>query len=135
MQPPADTAFIAVPSPAPNRSPIAWMLVVVQCLFFIWLAVGITPILPIFSQLFASIGIDLPLPTRMLLSSNLWFVRTLFAAAAILAIARRVVNFNRLQLRVINVALILIGGVLPLIIVALMYLPLFLLIGKLKGAH
>jgi hypothetical protein len=29
----------------------------------------------------------------------------------------------------------LIGGVLPLIIVALMYLPLFLLIGKLKGAH
>jgi hypothetical protein len=29
----------------------------------------------------------------------------------------------------------LIGGGLPLLIVLLMYLPLFLLIGKLKGAH
>jgi hypothetical protein len=135
MQPPADTAFIAVPSRAPNRSPIAWMLVVVQCLFFLWLAAGIPRILPIFATLFAGIGVHVPWPTRVLLSSGSWFLIAAFAVGAMLVLAKTSVKFSSLQLRVVNVVLILIGGGLPLLIVLLMYLPLFLLIGKLKGAH
>jgi hypothetical protein len=135
MLPPANTAFLGVPSPSRNRSPIAWLLAVVRCLFFLWLAAGIPRILPIFATLFAGIGVHVPWPTRVLLSSGSWFLIAAFAVGAMLVLAKTSVKFSSLQLRVVNVVLILIGGGLPLLIVLLMYLPLFMLIGKLKGAH
>lgn len=91
-------------------------------------------ILPIFSQLFDSLGLELPLPTRALLAGDLWFLPAVFAFGAVLSIANGFFAFSNRQRRIAYVALALIG-VLPLVVTIFLYLPLFVLSAKLKGIH
>ena len=134
MQPLVDTAVVGVPAASPNRSRIPWFMVAVGCLYFLWLAVGFSITIPIFTKLFAGLGVELPLPTRILLS-HFYFLPIVFTVASILTVATKLAEFTRPQVRVINLILIVIGAVLPALLVLLLYLPLFMLIGKLKGAH
>jgi hypothetical protein len=110
-------------------------MVVVGCLYFLWLAVGFTRTIPIFTTLYAGLGVELPLPTRILLSSHFWFLPIVFIVAAMLTVAKKLAEFNKRQLRVVNIVLIVFGAVFPALVVWFLYLPLFVLIGKLKGAH
>ena len=135
MQPPVDSAFVGFPAASPKSSRIPWLIVVVGCLYFLWLAVVFTRTIPIFTKLYAGLGVELPLPTRILLSPHFWFLPIVFTVAAMLTVAKKLVEFSRRQLRVVNVALIVIGAVLPALLVWFLYLPLFALIGKLGGGH
>lgn len=136
MEPPVNSAHLGFPSQlSPKVSRIPWLVVVVSCLYFVWVGFGFTSVLSIFSKLYGSMGVGLPLPTRILLSSRLWLLPLLFTGAAMLTIAIRLVEFSRRQLRIVGVALFLIGAVLPALIVWSLYMPLFALIGKLAGAH
>jgi hypothetical protein len=135
MQQPVDTAFVGFPAASPKSSRIPWFMVVVGCLYFLWLAVGFTTTIPIFTTLYAGLGVELPLPTRILLSSHFWFLPIVFIVAAMLTVAKKLAEFNKRQLRVVNIVLIVFGAVFPALLVWFLYLPLFVLIGKLKGAH
>jgi hypothetical protein len=53
---------------------------------------------------------------------------------ALLAVAKSFVALNKLQLRVVNIAFILIG-LSPFVVLVLVYLPLFMLVGKLTGTN
>jgi len=127
-------ALVGVPAASPNKSRIRWPLTAVLGLSFVWLALDITRILPIFSKLFTGIGVEIPLPTRALLSSPWWFLPAVFAVGALLAVAKSFVALNKLQLRVVNIAFILIG-LSPFVVLVLVYLPLFMLVGKLTGTN
>ena len=135
MQPPVDPAFVGFPVASPKSSRIPWFMVVVGCFYFLWLAFIFTRTIPVFSKLYEGLGVELPLPTRILLSLHYWFLPSVFTIAALLTIAKKLVEFSERQLRVVNVALIVIGAVLPASVFCILYLPLFVLIGKLKGAH
>ncbi len=135
MQPPVGPAFVGVPSASPKGSRISWFLVVVGCLYFILLALGATRAIPHFAKLYGEAGVGLPLLTRILLSSHFWFLPIAFTVAAILTVAKKLAEFSRLQLRVVNVVLIFLGAVLPALLVWFLCSPLFGLIGKLDGAH
>lgn len=128
MQPSADSALLGFPSASPKGSRISWS-VVVGCVYFILLALGFARVIPVFSRLYG-VGVDLPLPTRILLSLHFWILPMVFAGAAMLNIAKRLAHFSRRQLHIVNFALILMGAVLPVLIVWYLCLPLFGLIGK-----
>jgi hypothetical protein len=86
---------------------IPWF-VVVGCLYFVSLGVGFTRVIPIFSKSYG-VGVKLPLPTRiLLLSSHFWILPILFAGAAMLNIAKRLAQFSRRQLYIVNGTLIFI---------------------------
>jgi hypothetical protein len=137
MQPAGDTATVGFPAASPRSPRIQWFMVIGGCLYFLWLAVSSTKTIQIFAKLFASLGVELPLPTRILLShfSHFYFLPTVFTVAAMLTVATKLAEFSRRQLGVINFVLIVIGAVLPPLLALFLYLPLFVLIGKLKGAH
>ena len=128
MQPPVDSALLGFPSASPKGARIS-LSVVVGCVYFISLGVGFTRVIPIFSKLYG-VAIELPLPTRILLSSYFWILPMLFTGAAMLNIAKRLAHFSRRQLHIVNVALIFIGAVLPALIAWYLCLPLFALVGK-----
>jgi hypothetical protein len=135
MQPSVDSAFVGFPVASSKRSRIPWLIVVVGCAYFLWLAVGFTRTIPTFTKLYVGLGVELPLPTRILLSSHLWFLPIVFTLAAMLTVAKKLVEFSRRQLRVVNLTLIVIGAIFPALLVWSLYLPLFALIGKLAWAH
>jgi len=135
MQPPVDPAFVGFPAASPKSGRIPWFMVVVGCLYFVWLAVGFTRAIPYCTKLYGGLGVELPLPTRILLSTNFWSLPIVFIAAAMLTVAKKLAGFSRRQLRVVNIVLIVIGAVLPALLVWFLYLPLFSLIGKLEAAH
>jgi type II secretory pathway component PulF len=110
-------------------------MVVVGCLYFVCLAVGFGRAILPFTKLYEGLGVELPLPTRILLSFHSWFAPIVFALAAMLTVAKKLVEFSRRQLRVVNIALVVIGAVLPGLFVLFLYLPLFVLIGKLGRVH
>ena len=135
MQAPVDPAFVGFPVASPKSARIPWFMVVAGCLYFLWLAIGFTKTIPIFTKLYSGLGVELPLPTRILLSTHFLFPPIAFIAAAILTVAKKLAEFSKRQLRVVNIVLIVIGTVLPAFLVWFLYLPLFSLIGKLEGVH
>lgn len=136
MPPPVDSVLPGLPSPSsPEGSHVSWFVVIAGCLYFVSLGVGFEKVIQPFSKLFAGLGVELPLPTRILLSSHSWLLPILFIGAAMLTVAKRLAHFSRRQLHIVNAALILIGLVLPALIMWTLYMPLFALIGRLEGAH
>jgi hypothetical protein len=135
MQAPVDPAFVGLPAASPNGSRIPWFMVVVGCFYFVWLAVAFNRAILPFAKLYAGLGVELPLPTRFLLSFHFWFAPIVSVVAAMLTVAKKLVEFSRRQLRVVNIAIVVIGAVLPGLFVLFLYLPLFVLIGKLERAH
>jgi hypothetical protein len=89
----------------------------------------------VFIKLFGGLGVELPLPTRILLFSHPWFLQIVFIGTAMLTVATRLVEFSPRQTRIINIVFIFVGAVLPALIVWCLYMPLFSLIGKLAGAR
>jgi hypothetical protein len=130
MQPRVDATFDASLATSPNRPRTHWLLTAEGLFYFAIMAVGINRTLPTFTTLFADVGVHVPWPTRVLLSSTSWLLPAAFAVGALLIVAKTSVGFSRPQRRVVNYAIIFIGAVLPAAIFFLLSLPLVVLIAK-----
>ena len=135
MQPPVASTSVGFPTSSPESPRISWFMVVVGCLYFISLALGATRAIPHFAKLYGEARVGLPLLTRILLSSHFWFLPMAFTVGAILTVAKKLAEFSRRQLRVVNIVLICLGAVLPALLLWFLCSPLVSLIGKLDGAH
>jgi hypothetical protein len=132
MQPPSPALF-PFPSFTQKGSRVPWLVAIIGFLYYAWLGIGFVKVIPILAKLYDGLGVELPFPTRVLLSTYFWSLPTLFWGAAVLTIVKQWVEFHGLQLRAANWLLIFVGAILPPSVILVVYLPLFSLIGKLQG--
>lgn len=131
---PSKSAFLPFPGPARKGSRLPWYVAVIGCIYYAWLGIAFQRAIPIFSKLFIGLGVDLPLPTRILFSTYAWFIPVLFLGAVILTIANQTAIFNDSQRRIANLFLLFTGVVFPALIVLALYSPMFVLIYRLHSA-
>jgi hypothetical protein len=124
-----------LPTSHRQGSRVYWYVALIGSLYLFLCYFFIAKVLPIFATLFEGLGVDLPLPTRVLITGRSWFFPVVFVVVALLAAARKFLQLDRFQLRIFDGILIFLClTILPLAILVL-YLPLFDLIRKLSGAH
>ena len=114
---------------------VPWPYAIACSLYFLLAYQGFVTALPIFAKLFEGLGVDLPLPTRILMATYWWLFPVFFLGAAVLTIVKQFVRLDELLLRFTNLILIFVGAVLVPLIVIAVYLPLFELTWKLQHVH
>jgi len=117
------------------NSRVPWLYAVALCLYYLFAYYGLVRATPIFSQMLNGIGVELPLPTRLLMMTYWWVFPIVFIGGVIVTIAKQIVPFNKRHLRAANALLIFVGVVFPSVVVLTWYLPLFVLIHRLSQSH
>lgn len=124
-----------LPTSSRPVSYVYWYAVAIGSLYLFLIYLFIEKVVPIFVTLFVGLGVDLPLPTRLLMTAHSWLFPVAFLSGAVLATARRFLTLDKLQRRIFDVFLIFLGLVIVPLAILVLYLPLFELIHKLAGAH
>jgi hypothetical protein len=112
---------------------VAWAISLLSCLYFVWTYIQVSRYTKVFSDMFASMGVELPTQTRFLLSSNHWLYPMLFVGAGVLVVVKEAFMRDK------KVTLATTFGVVLCVLWAVgwinsaLYAPLFSLIEKLKG--
>ena len=124
-----------LPPNAPQKSRVPWLYAVACCLYYLLIYRGFALATPIFAKLHEGLGIEIPFPTRLLMATYRWAYPVLFLGAVVLTIVKQFVPLEKLRLRVTNLTLIFVGIVFPPLVIVTFYLPLWILIWKLKAAR
>jgi hypothetical protein len=135
MLAPSNSAPFPFPGSAQKGSRIPWYVAVIGCVYYAWLWLSLHVAIPIFAQLFMGLGIDLPLPTRILFLTYAWLFPVLFLGALILTLARHFAVLNDSQRPIANWCLLFIGAIFPALVVLALYWPLFVLTYKVHSAQ
>jgi hypothetical protein len=69
---------------------VAWSISLVSCLYFGWTYIQLIRHTKVFSDMFASMGVELPTPTTFLLHSSSWLYPILFVGAGGLVLGKEV---------------------------------------------
>ncbi|HEX8836483.1 MAG TPA: hypothetical protein VF748_06085 [Candidatus Acidoferrum sp.] len=123
-----------LPFNAPPTSRVPWPFAIACCLYYFFAYRGLVRGTSIFAKLFDGLGVAIPFPTRLLIATYWWVYPLIFLGAVILTIFKQFVSLGELRLRIANLFLIFAGVVFPVLVVLIVYLPLFVLIWKLKHA-
>ncbi|MGC2284953.1 MAG: hypothetical protein WA542_06885 [Candidatus Acidiferrum sp.] len=108
-----------------------------------WLATGVVAflcsvlglasprIIDIFGELFRGLGVDLPLPTRFLMSTYVWLLPFFFTVLTVIVIAKEFV-VRELRRRILLTASVFLGAVISVaLVIFILYLPELALAAKL----
>ena len=112
---------------------VAWAMSLLSCLYFIWTYIQVSRYTKVFSDMFASMGVELPMQTRFLLSSNYWLYPVLFLGAGVFVVVKEAFMRDK------KLSLATTFGVALCVLYAVgwinsaLYAPLLSLIEKLKG--
>ena len=74
---------------------IAWFAVAFSCVYFVWSYFALNTFTRVFLNLFSSMGVELPLPTRLVIASHYWLYPLLFCGAGVFLIAKEFVIRDR----------------------------------------
>jgi hypothetical protein len=110
---------------------LSWLTTGIVAALCLLLAPLLVRVIPVYSDMFHGLGVQLPWPTRILLATYYWLLPSLFVALAVFVICKEysIHELRRrfvLTARVFFVALITVG-----IVIFLLYLPLLTLASKL----
>ena len=112
----------------------SWLATVIVALFSVLSGLYVVLVIPSFATLFQGLGVELPLPTRLLLATYKWFIPLLFVALAVFVIWK---EFSLPEVRykiVVTITVFLASLTGPGLVVFILYQPLFVLIKKLSEA-
>ncbi len=69
---------------------VAWGISLLSCLYFGWTYIQVSRYTKLFSDMFASMGVELPTQTIFLLHSSSWLYPILFVGAGVLIVGKEV---------------------------------------------
>ena len=133
MLTPSDMALFPYLGSAQKGSRVPWYVAIIGCVYYAGLCLSLGRVVPVFAQLFVGIGVDLPLPTRILFSTHAWLFPFLFLGAVIVTLVKQIAVLKGSQRRIANRFLLFIGVIFPALVV--FYLPLLVLIYRLHTAQ
>ena len=119
----------------PERFRSPWWLTVSCCIYFGILCGSYFIFVPIFAEMFKGIGVDLPFPTNLLMTTYRWSLPLFYLFASGVAVVKQFVRLHGVRSRLANFTLIFAGILMLPLVVLCMYLPLFVLIHKLHQMH
>ncbi len=102
---------------------IAWIATSLTCLLIVDLYFVESSVIEIFSNMFSGMGVDLPLPTRIVIGARP-FLALLFLLAAILVLAKELYIQDKAISLAITTAVVLVVAFACSFISASLYLPL-----------
>ena len=115
--------------------PLSWALSAFVALQCVVSAIAMVRVVPIFQEMFKGIGVELPWPTRLLLSTYYWSIPAFFLILVMLVIGKEfVVQENRRKF-VLTGEIFLAAVFTPGLVMLILYLPLFVVIHKLSNAN
>ncbi len=120
-----------------NKLPVSripWYGVALGAIYFLFLYFAFAKVVPIFATLFAGLGVDVPLPTRFLLSTHSWLFPVLLVGSTILYLSILFWQLNRRKSRLPTFVFLIVGIAFMPLMILILYLPLFYLIYK-QSAH
>lgn len=116
------------------KSRVPWPFAIACCVYYLLAYRGLAAAAPIFAKLFEGLGVEIPFPTRLMMNAYWWIFPVIFLGAVTLTIVKQFRPLEKLRLRIANLFLIFAGVVFPMLAVLGFYLPLFVLIWRLKHA-
>lgn len=119
----------------PNSRPksrVPWPFAIACCVYYLLAYRGLVAATPTFAKLFEGLGVEIPFPTCFMMTTFRWIYPLIFLGAVNLTIIKQFVLLEKLCLRIANLFLIFAGVVFPILAVLVFYLPLFVLIWRLK---
>lgn len=134
MLTPANSALIPLASPTQRESRTPWYLAFIGCIYYGFLGFVFLKTVPIFTKLFDELGVEIPLPARLLLSNYIWLVPVFYLAAIALTTIKQLTFFDERQNRIANRFLLFAGAIFPPLLVLALYSPLLFLIYRLHSA-
>lgn len=109
----------------------SWLATVIVVLFCILDGLYVVRAIPIFATMFQGLGVELPLPTRVLLATYYWLVPLFFIALAVFVVWKEI-SLQELRYRfVVTITVFLASLSAPGLVALVLYQPLFVLIKKL----
>ena len=112
----------------------SWLATAIVALFCVLTGLSLARAIPTFATMFQGLGVELPLPTRVLLDTYKWFIPLLFVALAVFVIWK---EFSLREIRyrvVVTITVFLASLTAPGLVVFILYQPLFVLMKKLSEA-
>ena len=70
-------------------TPLTWAISIAACIYLLWTCAMLFYSTGVFANLFASMGVDPPLPTRIVIGTYRFTYPVLFGGAAVLVIAKQ----------------------------------------------
>ena len=70
-------------------TPLTWTISIVACLYLLWTGAMLFYSTGAFANMFASMGVELPVPTRIVIGTYRFSYPVLFGGAAVLVIAKQ----------------------------------------------
>jgi hypothetical protein len=119
----------------PERFRSPWWLTVICCIYFVILCRSCLIFVPIFAELFKGLGVDLPFPTNLLMTTYRWSLPLFYLFASGVAVVKQFAPLQGVRSWLANFTLIFAGILMPPLVAFCMYLPLFVLIYKLGQLH
>ena len=111
---------------------LSWVATVVVVLFCALSGLYIVRVVPIFATMFQGLGVELPLPTRVLLASYYWLLPLFFVALSVFVVWKEI-SLRELRYKfVVTVTVFLASLSAPGLVILALYAPLFVLIRKLS---
>jgi hypothetical protein len=133
MLTPSNSALLPLSISARKGSRLPWYVAVIGCIYYAWLGLSLQKMIPIFSKMLNGIGVELPLPTRLVFSTYSWLFPILFLGAVTLTIVKQIAVLSDSQRRITNYFLFFVGAIFPALVVLALYSPLFVLIHRLQA--
>jgi type II secretory pathway component PulF len=115
---------------AKSNSRLPLPLAVVFCVYLFFVGTSFIKVVPIFSNLFAGLQVEIPWLTRLLLLSYWWALPFFSFMAIALAVVRQIIPLNRAQRRAMHAYLFFAAVVLPSLVVLALYMPTLKLMWK-----
>jgi hypothetical protein len=109
-----------------------WVVGLAALAYVVWTGTAFYRSMPLLFNLFASLGVELPLPTRLLIGTYPWLEFLVFGGAAILIVATQVAVRDRARNFAITAGATTFAVVVANVIQTILYHPLFDLINKLN---
>ncbi len=109
----------------------SWLATVIVALFCILDGLYIVRAIPIFANMLQGLGVELPLPTRVLLATYYWFFPLFFIALAVFVIWKETLLRELSYRFVVTITVFLASLGAPGLVALVLFQPLFVLIKKL----
>ena len=113
---------------------LLWFATGLACLYFAWSYYSLSKATGIFSSLFASLGVELPVSTRFVLASHIFLYPLLFIGAGAVVIAKELLVRSKLFRLLITLTVVFAVYSINFCLAHLLMLPLQDLAKKLGGA-
>jgi len=112
----------------------SWLTTGVVVLFCVLNGLYMVRAVPIFVTMYQGLGVELPLPTRVLLATYYWLLPLFFIALAVFVIWKEI-SLRELRYKfVVTITVFLASLSAPGLVILVLYQPLFVLIKKLSEA-